>query len=867
MITLITAVILIFTGRISSGQRQEKLPDKIYEAYGPIHNTGMAVVVDKAGVHTNGYRFRNDLNKKSPWQAQWINIGPQPLENNKSINIRTNSAANVLRKEFVLQQKPQQVHGWITAEGRYRLYVNGHLASRGPADAGRDYTGVTSGKHLFDCRDLTSFFRSGKNVVAVEIFGGQAGFLFEAEIIDKSEIDKSEIVETGLRSADNATARSVMTLKSDATWRGIQASYLVNADWMVPPGTQSRPSRSLQFEGAQEPIGWQASGFDDAKWPYCHPTKGISEPLAASEIPPLMEARYPLQQISRATAGLTVPDHPFRNGQSLVLKRNASFAVHFNRVLSAHYGIRVKGGAGALIALQASETNAPGYNRMVSLLLRDGEQTFESPEIAAVGTLNVIVSNVTTPVEIEDIWANTVSQPLPYRGAFTCSDTHLNAIWNACRWATQINLQTHHLDSLDHQEPICDYGDYLIEDLVNYCAFGEPWLARQDLRKFAWVMEKSHYQTFHTSYILLWLQTLVAYYQYTGDKALIIELAPDVHAIIDQFTLYRGKNGILSEAPNYMFMDWVTIAGFGCHHPPAVIGQGYMTAFYYRALEDAIHVSEWTGDMSRIQRYTDLRKGIVEAYNRELWSKEQGLYRDGKPFQTTVKPNEWLPADKDIETFSAQNNVLAVLYDLAPKERQTEVIERVLAQKPWNVRPYYMHFVLHAIDHAGLFDRYGTEWMRKWNIVPETQSFYEMGDSGDLSHAWIATPLYQMSAHILGITPAAPGYKLISIRPELCDLLWAKGSVPTPYGNTEVSWRRESGRLMLTVTVPRNAQAEVAVPLGKTGATVSLGSKMLWQDGHTTGKMPVTQQQNALLVRLPAGKYEFLSTGIEMPIL
>ena len=52
-------------------------------------------------------------------------------------------------------------------------------------------------------------------------------------------------------------------------------------------------------------------------------------------------------------------------------------------------------------------------------------------------------------------------------------------------------------------------------------------------------------------------------------------------AVIDQFSSYLGKNGIISEAPNYMFMDWVTVHDdknpkiyFACHHPPAVIGQG-----------------------------------------------------------------------------------------------------------------------------------------------------------------------------------------------------------------------------------------------------------------------------------------------------
>ena len=51
------------------------------------------------------------------------------------------------------------------------------------------------------------------------------------------------------------------------------------------------------------------------------------------------------------------------------------------------------------------------------------------------------------------------------------------------------------------------------------------------------------------------------------------------------------------------------------------------------------------------------------------------------------------------------------------------MIDSMMAQTPWNVRPYYMHFVLDAVAHAGLFDQYGTEWMRKWHVIPETQTF------------------------------------------------------------------------------------------------------------------------------------------------
>ena len=198
-----------------------------------------------------------------------------------------------------------------------------------------------------------------------------------------------------------------------------------------------------------------------------------------------------------------------------------------------------------------------------------------------------------------------------------------------------------------------------------------------------------------------------------------------------------------------------------------------------------------------------------------MWVADKTLYRDGKPFQTSVKPGQWLPADKDIETFSPHVNLLAVLYDLAPKEQQAGIVEKVLAEKPLNTQPWFMHWVFQSINHAGRFDQHGTEQMRRWQILPETQSFHEMWNSGDLSHGWCSTPLVQMSQRILGVEPSSSGFKTMTIHPHVCDLTWAKGKVPTPHGDVEISWTWADDKIVLEATIPEGTEAEIVLP-GKT---------------------------------------------------
>ena len=735
------------------------------------------------------------------------------------------------RKQITLKAVPRQVAAWVSADRHYRLYINGRLVSQGPTDPGEDYPGGKSrgntGLYYCDYRDLTPYFHAGVNIIAVEVFAahlsswygssGHPGLFFQAKITQ----------------AD----RAITLLRADETWRAIAGSYLENG------------RDGVSYMPAQEPAGWRGVGFEDALWPVCVPSGDYWPNLQTSQIPPMRETVYPLAHVVRVSPGVEAPTPPFQKGHYVTLKADGSLALQYDRVLSAYVRLKIKGGAGATLHIALNETNAPGGHRAATMHLTSGEQVFETPFYSSFTVINLTASQVTQPIEIQDVTALFVSYPVTDKGAFSCSDIHLDRLWEASRWATQLCMQDHYLDSPDHQEPICDPGDYMIEALLNAYAFAEPALTRQELRKFGVMLANNHYINFHTSYSLLWLQMLLDYYDNTGDAGLVRELSPQVFGLLDRFAAWRGKNGLISEAPDYMFMDWVDIAGIGCHHPPAVIGQGYLTAFYYRALEDASRVAELAGDKGRAAGFQLLRPQIAAAFQRELWSPDKGLYRDGRPFQTSVKPGPWLPADTDIETFSPHVNVLAVLYDLAPKAQQEAILSKAMAQGPLNCQPYFYHFVFNALDRCGLFETCATAEMKRWEINPETQSFREMWTIGDWSHAWGGTPLYQLSSKVLGVTPETPGFDRITIRPTLCDLWWAKGRVPTPHGTVEVSWQRTENGLQLDVTVPAGAEANVIFPMHRFhNATVTM------QKAGRAHALPAGTDS----LRVQSGRYRFV---------
>jgi alpha-L-rhamnosidase len=832
---------------------------------GPVQNAGMHVVADAQGVQAPGYTWKEPAALPS-WTAKWI-----------SRSAATKSIATCLRKVVQLKAAPSKVTAWITGAD-YLLWVNGHAAARGPADAGRDffkavpsrpadaghdykdvvYIQRLSNHRFYDVRDLTPLFKSGSNSLAVEV-AGDGGFQLQARI--EYPDGSSEVVGT------------------DETWRGIPCPYLLSGASLARE-QQSHDAKPMDrpvvlFDAAAEPVGWQLADFDDRNWPTCRAGDPPAATLVMSEIPPVMETFYPEFEVKPISGDVTIPSEPLTPGHPIVVKGDGEFAVHFSRVMSGRCGIAVDGCAGAEVELFSNETQGTAA-RLYWLKLRDGLQYFESRDYYALGTVRVVVRHADRPIQIREVTADFLSQPVEYRGSFTCSDEALNKLWKSGRWSTQMCMVTHHLDSPQHQEPISDYGDYVIEDLVNFNTMGtNTWLARQDLRKWAWVMQNAHYHTFHTSYMLYWLQALLNYYDYTGDRTVIDEVAPQVHAMLDQFTSYLGKNGIISEAPNYMFMDWVTVyddknpkIAFKCHHPPAVIGQGYMTALYYRGLADGMRVAELTGDQPRVDKYSTLRKQVAAAYQAELWNETRGQYRDGKPFVTSVKPGKWLPADVQMESFSVQNNAFAVLYDLAPAAQRHAILQGMLHNPHWDVTPWFMHFVFDSLAHGGLFDSQAVSKMHDYVVIPETQTVREMGPSlGDYSHGWIASPTYQMSSKILGITPASPGFDTINIDPTFCGLDYARGAVPSRHGLIGVDWTRQPDRFSIKLDIPLGTRANVNLPTGRApNPQLLLGGKPLapatgGTTGATLGVHSIQREPGSLRLQLDAGNYQFTVVG------
>jgi len=165
--------------------------------------------------------------------------------------------------------------------------------------------------------------------------------------------------------------------------------------------------------------------------------------------------------------------------------------------------------------------------------------------------------------------------------------------------------------------------------------------------------------------------------------------------------------------------------------------------------------------------------------------------------------------------------------------------EHILAKDPdRRISTFYGYYVLQARALAGdcagcldllrsfwggMIDLGATTFWEDFNLewTPNATGIEELpvsgrpdihADFGDfcykglrhsLCHGWAAGPTAWLMEHVLGVSPAAPGFKKVAIRPNLGGLTYARGTFPTPHGIITVFHELQAdGTVKSDITLP-----------------------------------------------------------------
>ena len=737
------------------------------------------------------------------------------------------------RRVFELNTKPSSFIIHVSADNRYRLFVNGEQVSSGPQRSDLMHW-------RYETVDVAPQLRAGRNVVAALVWNWGpekpvAQFSRQTAFLLQGDSPREAVVNSG---------PAWKVLRDDAYAPIPVVGDMVGGYYAAPPGEA--------VDARRYPWGWTGVDFTEDGWAAALTGQGpranraqlrASNPfgeaggwqLVPRSIPPMEESPVRFATVRRSEG--VVPDGAFLRGTGdLVIpaKTRAVLLLDQGHLTNAFVVLDTSGGAGAVVrlvyaeALKDASGNKGNRNEIDGKTIagvRDefrldgGEHRhFQTLWFRTYRYVQVEIETADLPLRLHDLHGIFVGYPLNLVARFDSDLPWLADMWainwrgaRLCAWETYFDTP--------YYEQLQYVGDTRIQALITLYMSDDDRLVRQalehfDLSRIPDGITASRYPSDLAQYIPtfspIWVAMVHDYWMHRDDPEYVRGFLPGTRAVLSWFERRLDASGMLGPISWWPFVDWAR--GWERGVPPGG-AEGHSTVIslqFVYALERGADLEEQLGVPALADHYRSLARKVRDAVRTESWDAARKLFRD-RPEGTT---------------YSQQANVMAVLTDAVPPADQTALMERVLSDATLTQSTYYFsYYQLEALRKAGLGDRY-IDQLAPWRgmlalgltTVPETPE-----PTRSDSHAWSAHPNYGLLATVLGVRPAEPGFKTVRIAPHLGPLRRAEGRVPHPRGEIIVRLTRTEGD---------GLRGEITLPDGLTGVLEWRGKEIALRPGR-----------------------------------
>jgi hypothetical protein len=479
--------------------------------------------------------------------------------------------------------------------------------------------------------------------------------------------------------------------------------------------------------------------------------------------------------------------------------------------------------------------------------------------------------------------------PDDYKGWFLSSDHQLNKMWYSGAYTLQLDMKPAGVNGLPDlrifdgakRDRSIWTGDLLVQGPTVLSTLGDVGAAylKSSLNvllstqradgalpgspDFAKGRSPGGFLLFYSNnYSGYGARAAIDYYRYTGDEAYVSSVLPALRRELAYNDTFLDANNLVASNDRDYWQATQT---------------GEVTKYsidYYILLREMAWVERKVGSAAAADGYDAKADAIKAAVNARLWNPELGAYG-----QTSDHP----------DVLVEDANALALQYGIVPAERRASVITAL--KQLWTphgaiIGPGLADPTGHTIEPfgngmetAGRFavgDTTGAlDLMRRtWGqMVDEDDPLYTGGlwefknnDGGvnrptaSLAHGWAASPTVQLTEQVLGVTPVDPGYATWSFKPHPGSLKWARGAVPTKYGNVAVSWRSNphAAWFNLHAETPAGTSGTIAVP-ATNKAVVTVNGRIVWYRG-TSIAYQAKAADGYVQLTVPGGTYDVTVT-------
>ncbi len=772
----------------------------------------------------------------------------------------------LFRKEVELTGLPAKASGWIAAESRYRLTVNGERVQWGPGPSDPRWPDA-------DPFDITGLLKPGVNVIGVEVL--YYGLGEGTWVMGKPGL----ILKLDLEFGDG----SFKQLVSDESW-------FTCVDRAHRPGQFKRwYLRSLQeeFDARLHPKGWNTANFKmDERWAPamvidCPPDKpvlcgdypdylqgidgeGTGFFLRRRQIPLLKEAEVPVKSLVKQgkVTWLKDPDDwfQFRTPNSFrIREEDAAEAAHDGSwVVKALDGqedgvfltfdleeqvvgwpyFSIEASEGTVVELICHEAYDPGNALWLDsqwfswsrFICREGRNFFECFDFESLRWIQLHIRRASGPVKIARVGVRRRLYPWSKESFVRCSEPELQRLFDACFNTINNNAQDTVVDGMarERQQYSGDIGHEL--HAIRY-AFGETLLPARFLRTFSEGLTlEGYFLDCWPAYdrmariaqrqlgITRWGPILDHgiqfvfdcwnHYMETGRLEDIREPYPRLLRFASYLEGLRQDNGLLPVENLGVPSVWIDHDAYVKQRHKQCAFNLYAAAMYRHALAP---LARAFGDGEAAKGFEELGDRILECAVRHFWCSERGIFVCNLP---------WLREEGEIRLCD-RSLAASILFDQCPEGRVEPALE-ALAGCPAEMGMSYppnAGWRYQALAKLGRVDVILEEFRKRWAVMESVVKNNTLQETWEVkpdaryqwSHASVA-PLYVLFMDIAGIRPAAPGFKKCRIRPQLGDLKDLDLKAHVPMGTIRFTARRVRSGHELLIEVPEGCDAELLLP-------------------------------------------------------
>ena len=743
----------------------------------------------------------------------------------------------LFRKNIKLTEIPQKAELEISADTRYKLYINNDLVEVGPSKGDKS---IWFKDHL----DITRHLKKGTNILAVIVLrypenpmDGNHGMFRTATpgLYVKGKITTADAQE--------------ISLDADASWKckiNKNVSFVREEERFAPLIVHENTS------GNAEIFGWKTSEYDDSKWESAKPYINVEIHQAVS--PGNLQERtipYMYRKDHRFTDIMAVSKsvHSQEKWQEFIEGKTALeipsdteeiVEISAGEEMTGYISLVLSVGKSADITLTYAEAyvqeehvgpdhvalkkdrldqkngHLEGYQdnyHVAGLGTQDEPEIYEPFWFRTFRFVQLHIKTGAEPLTLQHFDYQETGYPLEVSTSVKTSDESLSDIWEISERTLRRCMHETYEDC-PYYEQLQYVMDSRTQILYTYSVSADDRLARKCIDDLARAQRydgllNCSYPNCNPNIIpgfsIYYILMIYDHMMYFGDRKLVEKYMPTVERILQFFEEhlsekgYVGKTGgLIMEEAFWSFIDWAQEWNPTSGMPPAGL-KGPITMeslLYIYGLQHAAKLAEYLGRKDEASQFTER---AVKAQNavRTYCVNTDGMVQDGP----------------GVEEYSQHCQVFACLTDTIDTDQARVNILRTIEEKDHFAQctvamRFYLFRALEKTDLYAYTDQYWEAWrtMLKNHCTTCVESeAYARSEC----HAWGSLALYELPGTILGVRPAAPGYEKIEIRPVSGYLKKAEGTVKTPKGMIYVKWTKEGDKLDITYQTPDSVKDQI----------------------------------------------------------